>query len=277
MMSKSKASSLFHDLLVQSVNDDVKNYDKVGLLLSGGVDSLGVLFALQELDKDIQPYTFYLDKAKSPDLHMSKKVCELYGYDLIEIPIPRENIKQDILYLIKNYNCKTKVSIETNLHMLYTFPKIKEKVITSGLFSGTLLGTAKYEVIAYRNDPVGFNENRIKVFNTYDNYDLGFLKQFGKEYDIDISIPYWNKDILDFMLQFSHEYLNKPFQKWIIINGFKDKFKETGIRKERPYQIASGMKRYCETLLDDKEFNFNNRTRMLDVYRDWVKKYEKKV
>lgn len=273
-MDKNKASLIFHNLLVKSVKRTTDPYDKVALLLSGGVDSLGILFCLQELGKEIQPYTFYLENTKSPDLAMSRKVSKMYGYDLIEIPIPRETIKEDIINLIQNYNCKTKVAIETNIHMLHTFPKIKEKVVTSGLFSGTLLGTAKYEVIAYRNDPKGFNENRQKVFDNYDNYDLGFLKQFSKEYDVKISVPYWDKDILRFMLMFDHNYLNKPYQKWIIINGFKNKFKQTGIRKEKPYQIGSGMRRYCETFLNDPEFNFNNRKRMLDVYRDLVKKYE---
>ncbi len=261
----------FKELLLKSTEKYTKGYEEIALLLSGGVDSLSILFSLRELDKKVYPYTFYLEGYTSPDLKQSRKVSQIYNLPLVEVEVPRENIKEDIIKLAKDYKCKTKVSFETNLHLLYTFPEIKQEIVATGLVSGTLWGTAKSVILKFRDDKEGFDNDRIHCY--YDFRDKVQLDIFEKQYNLKVVNPYFNENLFNFSLRYDWHFLNKPFQKWIIVNAFPEEFKKTGIRKESPYQLNSGMARYCETFLTDKEFNPNNRSRMLDVYRDIAKKY----
>ena len=58
-------------------------------------------------------------------------------------------------------------------------------------------------------------------------------------------------------------------QKHHVRNGFYE-FNEIGkVENHLNLQIGSGVIKLFETLLKNKEINFKNRTRMLDVYRDW--------
>ena len=133
-MSKSEVAKRFKQILINSTHRQIGETKKVGLLLSGGIDSLGVAYCLQELDREIHPYTFYLENNESQDLKASRKISKIFGWDLTEVMIPRETVKEDIITLAKHYNCVRKVAFETNIHLLHTFPQVKEKVLCNGLF-----------------------------------------------------------------------------------------------------------------------------------------------
>ena len=81
--------------------------------------------------------------------------------------------------------------------------------------------------------------------------------------------PYLSESVKRFFYKYNHEQLNKPFQKHHVRNGFYE-FNEIGkVDKHLNLQIGSGITKLFGTLLKNKDINFKNRNRMLDVYRDW--------
>ena len=73
----------------------------------------------------------------------------------------------------------------------------------------------------------------------------------------------------EFFYSKSWDEVNKPFQKHHVRNAF-DEFKKIGkIKNHLNLQIDSGIVNLFESLLPNKEINFKNRRRIMDVCRDW--------
>ena len=57
--------------------------------------------------------------------------------------------------------------------------------------------------------------------------------------------------------------------KTYVRNGFYEFNEIDKVENHLNLQIGSGVNKLFGTLLNNKEINFKNRSRMLDVYRDW--------
>ena len=81
--------------------------------------------------------------------------------------------------------------------------------------------------------------------------------------------PYLHSAVKEYFYLFNWEDLNKPFQKHHVRNAFHE-FKRVGkIKNHLNLQIDSGIVNLFESLLFNKEINFKNRSRIMDVCRDW--------
>ena len=79
-----------------------------------------------------------------------------------------------------------------------------------------------------------------------------------------------NEKVKDYFYQFTWDELNKPKQKQHIRDAFPelDKFK---IKPHLNLQLASGIDKVFEGLLNNNKINFRNRKRVMDMCRDWSK------
>jgi hypothetical protein len=71
-------------------------------------------------------------------------------------------------------------------------------------------------------------------------------------------------------MQYDHDFFNKPYQKAPIIEAYEE-FKELPKnRKHANLQLVAGIPEHFEKLLEDKNLNFKNRGRTMDLVRDYV-------
>mgnify|MGYP005824880137 FL=1 len=81
--------------------------------------------------------------------------------------------------------------------------------------------------------------------------------------------PYLTDSVKKFFYSKSWDELNKPFQKHHVRNAF-DEFKLIGkVKNHLNLQIDSGIIELFESLIDDPTVNFKNRSRIMDICRDW--------
>jgi hypothetical protein len=62
--------------------------------------------------------------------------------------------------------------------------------------------------------------------------------------------------------------MNRPIQKVKVVNAFPE-FKRTKVRRHENLQLAAKVPDKFEKLLDNPEINLYNRTRVIDLVRDW--------
>lgn len=272
MINKKTASKILHDKLIKILKKETHNLTNVGLMLSGGIDSSSILYCLLELGIKPHCYSFYLENYESKDLKSARRLTKKHNLKLTEIKIPRKTIKEDIIKLAK-IGCARKTQFETKIHYLYLFPKIHEKILFAGLEADNLQGTVRSMILQSSKDPEKFRELRIKAYNygLNENYPIDY--KLAEQYGFQLKYPFMDKEIYNFYLQFDWEYLNKPYEKWILLNTFKKYFKEDGYRKHLDMQQGSMMKNYCATLTEDPIINPNNRKRINEAYKDLNKKY----
>lgn len=271
VMSKDESPRVLRELLINSVEDITGNYDEVALSLSGGIDSSTILFSLLELGKKVNCYTFYLEDVISNDLKASRKLCEKYNLNLVEIEVSKSNIKNDFITLAK-FGCNKKVLFETKIHLLYLMREVKEDCLLNGEEADVLNGNLENIKNKSVNNPLEFNRLRLEEWYYFNNVDFNINKRIAYMNNVELYSPYYNKDIWDFYLRFDWKYLNKPYVKWLSLKAFEDYFGES-YRRPSSYHQDSGMASFCKTLIGDKDINFNNRKRMREVYIDFYNEY----
>lgn len=272
MINKKEASKILHNKLIQIIGKATERYDTIGLMLSGGIDSSSILYSLIELGKTVHCYTFYLENYESNDLKSARRLSKKHNLDLTEIEIPRNTIKDNLIFLSK-IGCTRKTQFETKIHYCYLFPNVKEKILLSGLEADNLQGTVRSMILQSSKDPIKFKELRKKAYDYAINTNLPIDYYLANKNGIKLFYPFVEKEIYEFYLQFDWQYLNKPYEKWILLNAFNDYFQEDGYRRHCDMQQNSMMKDYCKTLITDKEINPNNRKRINEAYKDLNKKY----
>ena len=269
-LTKKDNAKILRQKLIQTISKQTQKNDIVGLMLSGGIDSSSILYSLLELQKDIHAYTFYLEGFESQDLKAARRLCEINNIPLTEIKIPLKTIKKNILYL-SEIGCIKKTQFETKIHYLDLFPNVEERILLSGVEADNLQGTVRSMILQSSKDPQKFKRLREKAYDYAINTNLPIDYSLAENNGIQLKCPFAEKEIFDFYLQFDWQYLNKPYEKWILMNAFSEYFKKDGFRRHSDMQINSNMREYCKTLVSDNTINPKGRKRINEAYRDLAK------
>lgn len=255
---------LLCDYIERTVPDN-----NVAVLLSGGVDSLSVAFAAQRLGKKIHAYSFRLDTHTNYDYEKAKEVSELFGWEFTGVNIDTSVLDSDFYRLVA-IDCVKKTHFECVYPFMYVYAEIKEEYVLSGWAADGYYGVSKKANIHYKHTKEKFDEFRDNYFlpeNTAGyNWHLKVADIFNKKF----ITPYITDEVKEYFYAMDWHELNEPYQKHHVRDAFANEFKKAGsVKKHLNLQIESGITELFETLLDNREINFNRRSRMMDVYRDW--------
>ena len=120
---------------------------KVGLLLSGGLDSLSVGFALAEAGREMMAYTYELENYSSLDRPKAERIAKHFGWPLRVITVPSTTVREDFLRLAIEHRCRKKVQFEVTHPLLHLFPLIEETEVWSGFNADDHYGNTRQCVL----------------------------------------------------------------------------------------------------------------------------------
>lgn len=123
---KRAACTELRDLMVARCNQ-IDPQKKATVALSGGIDSVTMLFAMLESGRRPRCYTFYADGYESPDLLAARRVTKHFGLEHVEVAVSvdHDQMVADIRHIINN-TCKVKKTIIQCVHpWVYTAPAMK--------------------------------------------------------------------------------------------------------------------------------------------------------
>tara|TARA_R100001244_G_scaffold68239_1_gene55846 strand:- start:2074 stop:2901 length:828 start_codon:yes stop_codon:yes gene_type:complete len=256
-------------ILMQNIEETVPD-EKVALLLSGGVDSMSVGFSAHRLGKKITAYSFKTDEHDSYDYNKAQEVAEAMGWDFVGTVVPTNNLKEDF-YRLLEMGCIKKTHFECVYPFLYVYPTIKEKYVLSGWAADGYYGVSKKAIINYSQTLELLNEFRDDYFKPENRAGYDWHNRLAKNYDKIFYSPYLSDNVKKFFYTKGWQEINKPKQKFHVRVAF-DEFKPFDkIKNHSNLQLDSQINKVFETLLDDEEINFKNRSRIMDICRDWVK------
>lgn len=260
------------NLMINAISKEVKTNRDVALLFSGGTDSLTCLFSLLELDIRPTLYSFHLQDIINRDIEISKLVAKYYDLQHVIIPIKtiKDQLLDDVLFLIKKYKIYRKTNVQCTYPFLYVLPEIKENIVVTGLCADDLYGSAKSVAIKSRKDKEVFDKIRIKTIANLDSSAYRSIKElievtYGKKF----VVPYRNKEIIEFFMKLSWTELNKPKQKQLSLDAFKDYFlnQENIYRVNSNLQVESKIREWHDVIINSS-LNTNNRSRVDEIYKD---------
>ena len=143
----------------------------------------------------------------------------------------------------------------------------------SGISADGWYGLSKKAMINYKRPKELFDKFREDYFQNEN--PAGVLQQLklAEMYNKKFVHPYlWNDEISKFYMSKSWDELNKPKQKNVVREAFSVEFDKVGkVKNHLNLQLGSKIDKVFESLLDDYEINWKDRTRVMDVCRDWSK------
>ena len=218
--------------------------ESVALLLSGGIDSITIGLASENAGKKVHAYSFYLDGSPSYDFIKAAEVAHKKNWHFTPIVVPRNNLIKDWHRLVE-LKCRKKTHFECVFPFLYVYPKIKETYVLTG-----------WGADGYFGDCAGLKEH---------------TNLATKHNKVHIT-PYLDADVRQLLMGMDWKELNKPRQKEIVRKDFTELKKFGIIKSHQNLHLGAGIQYLFETLLDNKDINFKDRKRMMDVCRDWYEK-----
>lgn len=258
------------DTLITKIVEQEAPSNDVAVLMSGGVDSLTCAFAAQRLGKKVHTYTMFVNGQENSDSKASRHAAEIFGWDHHEINVPVDNIRDDFLRLMSYYDCKKKTHVECTFPFLYVYPHIKEKHVLSGVAADGWYGVSKRANIHFKHTKELFDKFRTDYFGASNPAGIRQQEQLCEEIEANLVAPYVRESVKEWMMQYDHDFFNKPYQKAPIIEAFPEFNRLTKNRKHANLQLVAGIPEYFETLLEDKQLNFKNRGRTMDLVRDYI-------
>ena len=244
----------FRPLLRREIKEKVSS-DPIALLFSGGTDSLTVLWTLLDLGVDVTCYTFRLEQVESKDCIISKQVCDHWGVPYKETIIPYKEeslLLEEIKDFVRWMRTDRKTHIECTWPFTYLTSVIKEEQVWCALNADDLWGSSKKMSIKYYKDSEGFKEERERLLLDPRTSAWVYIDQLFKEQSKTLLSPYRFPVIQEYLLGLTWKELNKPKQKMIAYEAFKEEYTQMPIyRVNDNLQCGSGIREYLARLAPD--------------------------
>ena len=235
--------------------EDVDSDGSAAIALSGGIDSVGVLFAELELGRKPRCYTFYADRHISSDIKASRNICSALGLELTEIVIPTDvdTMYRDVRRVIPHLCKVKKTNVECTIPWLYAYPAIKEDIVLTGLAGDDFFcNNRKANVMLGRVGEDGMLDYRRQHVKDIDNADkciLDLAKTYGKT-----AVDFYDfPEAIEWFMQFTLRSLNRPFQKAPLVYCWRDWYaKGAFYKKHSSLQVDSRLRDFYQELLASK-------------------------
>ena len=224
---------------------------------------------------------------ESYDFKTAQTVSEQMGWTFKPTIVPTNNLEEDWHTLVK-MDCKKKTHFECVFPFLYVYPNITEEYVLTGwgadgyfgvskkaqMRYGSEKGYKKYEEYFEKNPQniKSFNQARDIYFLPENSAGLNWHNKVVELYNKKHITPYLHPKVKKYFYKFDWEQLNKPEQKHHIRDAFPEFLEFGKIRKHTNLHLGGGVDKLFESLLNNSKINFNDRTRMMDVSKDWYKK-----
>jgi asparagine synthetase B (glutamine-hydrolysing) len=266
----SKADLIVFRQLCEKRIEQIDPDRKAELALSGGTDSLTVLFSMLSTGRKPRCITFYVRGRLSSDLQASRNVCKAFGLELVEVELPTDpdQIISDIRSILPHCH-KIKATIIQCMHpWLYMYPRIKSDLILNGLGGDDLYCTQRKVQVALHQKGEEAILSWRHVYSADLDFSSGNIHRYAAHFNKRNVDFYHCKEIEQWFLQFKAVSLNRPYEKYPSVAAFQDYYSRGKFRRlHSSYQINSGLKEAHERILQTRH-NQRKAKAMIAIYND---------
>ena len=209
---------------------------KVGLLFSGGVDSLALAFYLKKLNYDFTCYTVGIKNSK--DIERAKEISNALNYKhKVKIISPSE-IPKHLGKIVPLLKSTSPVDVSVGLTTYLASSLAKENIVISGLGSDEIFGG-----YSRHKDSKDLNKDLKEGLDRAYNGDLVRDATLAKALKKEIFAPFLDKALVDYALKIpASKKISKETNKLILRELLiKNKVpKEFALRPKKAAQYGSG-------------------------------------
>lgn len=228
---------------------------RASLALSGGTDSVAVLFAMLASGRKPDCYTFRCEGVNSSDHQSAVALCEHFGlkHHSIVVPWDLAKLEADCRYLVSKAHVIKDTIIQCMHPWLYIYPAMSERKMFCGLGGDDLYCTqlkVQKELRMKGEQAVRDNGWR-KVYSDDPIFSTWNIINLGREvYGKALIDAYHDPAIEAWFLKFPIRDLHTPFEKAPSVLAFSEFYSQGPFRRAHAsYQINSKLKDMHQQLL----------------------------
>jgi|6_EtaG_2_1085325.scaffolds.fasta_scaffold02497_5 asparagine synthetase B (glutamine-hydrolysing) len=257
-------------VLMEELDNTPQN---VALALSGGIDSLSVMFTLLRLGRSVTAYSFRLDAVQSSDFSEARTWAARFDVKFVPIVLPVQvsRLKDDIRELVDQYGLRRKTDIECAWAFLYLIPAVTESVLVTGSASDGHFGISKKAMIHFRHSAKQLDDFRRMTFGNPNYAQQQTVSAIGKESGVDLKVPYASRSMQELFMGTEWEDINKPKQKQSILESFDTEFASGKVRPHTNLQLGDSKIAEHFTKLLTSDWNVRNHKSVVGIYNDVAK------
>jgi asparagine synthase (glutamine-hydrolysing) len=205
IIQQDKALRMYKQALINAVKKRVKYQKKVGVVLSGGVDSSMIAKILKDLNKNIICYC--VAKSGSNDYVAAKELANEYNIPIKFICLNEKNIERSLPQIISIIEDWSQFQVEEAVPVYFSSQKAAEddiNIIMNGQGPDRLFaGYESYPQILYKAGEKKLNERLWK------DLMLGYSEIFEREnkitefFDQELRLPYYDIDVINTAMSIS--------------------------------------------------------------------------
>jgi len=257
-------------VLLQSANTPETD---AAVLLSAGVDSSSVLFALLEAGKRVTAYSFCLDDRTSTDIKYAQITAKEFGVPFVQIPLPTsiDVLMEDLVDLVR-FGARKKTDFECGWPMLYAYKAIREREIFSGMGADGHFCISKKGMMHFKDR---IDEFRDTLFSNPSYGQEHIHRKLSMVYKKRWVAPFMTQKMIDEIKGSTWDEVNRPHQKQPILDAFPEQFKRIRVFKHTNFQKGdSGISEHFEKLLTT-DLNVGRHKSVVGIYNYLVKNLAK--
>ncbi len=257
--NQSLVSSVIREKLRTAVNRSIEGDKRIGLMLSGGLDSSLVAALVQEMD-DQPRKSFCVGSAGSSDLPAAQEAAAALGTEHYEYVYSVEEMMEAIprvIYYLESFE-PTLVRSAVPNYFAFRMAAGHCDIVLSGegadeLFSG-------YDYLKEIDDPIELDKELIRVINNLHHIGLQRGDRMSAANGIEVRTPFLDRELMEYALRIPTEWkmLQTPqgiIEKWILREAFDGKTrlpKDILWRDKEEFSEGSGAKDVISDLMDGK-------------------------
>jgi asparagine synthase (glutamine-hydrolysing) len=257
---KRELNKLVRKVVINSIQDE----ERIGLLLSGGIDSVIINHIARDLVPNLRVYT--VGNGNSKDLVFASKIAKKYNLDHSIVKVTFQDLLDvipEVIYALETFDAAL---IRSAIPMFLISRYIKETNNIDVLLTGEG-GDELFGGYTYLEDFKSRDSLNKEILNLIKNeYKTGLQRvdRIPYYFSIEARAPLFDRRLVEFSLKippelkiFKNEY--GVARKWILRKAFEDEIPEEFIwRKKQKFSDGAGtqflIRNYVNDLIHDNEF-----------------------
>jgi len=248
------------------IADNIRNGEKAGVLLSGGLDSSIIAYVAKDLIDDLHVYTAGVKGSKDP--FYSSDFSKLYNLNYNNIEITFEEIIEclpDLIYALETFDATiVRSSIPLFLISQYIKSKNKIDVLLTGDGGNALFGG--YNYLQDLTSLKSLNQELLRILGIEHKTSLQRVDRIPFFFSIEARAPLFDRRLVELSIRIPAEFkiLRKKgigiAKKWILRKAFEKEIPSEFIwRKKKTISKGAGIhsliQDYFEKIITDDDFN----------------------
>lgn len=267
LINLEEAELRIKEVMFSAVKRALDTRYKIGIFLSGGVDSSIITAVACDVLGPSNVYTYSAGVENSPDIQNARKMAQFAGTHHSEYLYSREQMYEvlpQVIYYLESFDVEMINSSIANYFVSQLAKSEGVNVILSGEGADELFGGYHF-LKQFKSDELKFIHELQQLLQGMHNGGFQRVDRMAKAHSLDVEMPFMYENVVKLALSIPSRWkvTEDEMGKWILRKAFTDYVPEEIIwRRKAQFGVGTGtenvMQKFIDNEIPDEEYHRAN-------------------